>query len=278
MIEALQYEFMRNALIAGVLVSIAMGIIGAYVVTNRMVFISGGIAHAAYGGVGLGYYLGLSPVLGAFGFSVVAAMIMGHVQRRAHERSDTMIGVLWALGMALGIVLIDLTPGYKADLMSYLFGSILAVPQGDLIVMALLDVVILFAVALLYRPLLSVSFDAEFATVRNVPTALLQQLLLALIAFSAVMIMRVVGLILVIALLTVPAAIAGRFVRDMKKMMALAAVLAAAFAWTGIWLSYLLDLTSGATIVLVCGAAYFASLGISRARRRPANACGHERG
>ncbi len=127
--EALQFDFMQNALIAGILVSIACGIIGTFVVINRIVFVSGGIAHAAYGGIGLGYYLNFSPVLGAVLFSILASLGMGLAQRKTHQRSDTIIGVMWAIGMAIGIILIDLSPGYKADLMSYLFGSILTVSR-----------------------------------------------------------------------------------------------------------------------------------------------------
>ncbi len=130
MIEALQFDFMRNALIAGVLVSIACGIIGTFVAINRIVFVSGGIAHAAYGGIGLGYFFRFNPVLGAIIFSLASALAMGIVQRKTQQRADTIIGVMWAIGMAIGIILVDLTEGYKADLMSYLFGSILAVPRS----------------------------------------------------------------------------------------------------------------------------------------------------
>ena len=209
MIEALQFGFMRNALMAGVLVSVACGIIGTFVVIKRIVFVSGGIAHAAYGGIGLGYYLKLNPVLGAIVFSVAAALGMGVVHRRTRQRADTIIGVMWAIGMAIGIVFIDLTEGYKADLMSYLFGSILAVPSTDLMIMAALDLVIITLVALFDKELLAVSFDETFATVENVPVDAIYLILMCLIGLTVVMMMRVVGLIMVIALLTMPAAISG---------------------------------------------------------------------
>jgi zinc transport system permease protein len=260
-IELLQFEFMRNALLAGVLVSIACGIIGSFVVTNRIVFVSGGIAHAAYGGVGLGYLLGFNPVLGAVAFSVAAAVSMGLVQQRTRQRADTIIGVLWAIGMAVGIIMIDLTEGYKADLMSYLFGSILTVPSGDLLLMLLLDLVIAVVVVVLYKELLAISFDELFASVRNVPVTAIYLVLLCLIALTVVMMMRVVGLIMVIALLTMPAAIAGQFVKGMKRMMAWASLLGALFTTAGLVLSYVLNLTSGATIILVAGLAYLVSLG-----------------
>jgi len=262
MIEALQFGFMRNALLAGVLVSIACGIIGTLVVINRIVFVSGGIAHAAYGGIGLGYFFKFNPVLGAIVFSVAAAVGMGAVQRRTRQRADTIIGVMWAIGMALGIILVDLTEGYKADLMSYLFGSILAVPSGDLLIMLALDLVIITLVALFYKELLAISFDETFAAVENVPVDAIHMLLLCLIALTVVMMMRVVGLIMVIALLTMPAAISGQFVRDMKWMMVLASILGVLFTTTGLWLSYFLNLTSGATIILVAGFAYLLSLAV----------------
>jgi zinc transport system permease protein len=253
---------MRNALLTGVLVSIACGIIGTFVVVKRIVFISGGIAHAAYGGIGLGYFLGINPILGAIAFSLAAALGMGLVQRRTRERTDTVIGVMWAIGMALGIIFVDLTQGYKADLMSYLFGSILAVPTRDLVIMLILDLVIIALVLLFYKELLAISFDETFATVKNVPVDAIYLMLVGMIALTVVMLMRVVGLILVIAMLTIPAAISGQFVSDMRRMMAWASVLGVVFTTTGLWLSYFLDLTSGATIILVSGAAYVLSLAI----------------
>jgi zinc transport system permease protein len=260
LIEALRFTFMRNALMAGVLVSIACGIIGTFVVIKRIVFISGGIAHAAYGGIGLGYFLKLNPVLGAVVFSVAAALGMGAVQRKTRQRADTIIGVMWAIGMATGIIFVDLTEGYKADLMSYLFGSILAVPSSDLLIMLLLDLVIVALVVLFYKELLAVSFDETFATVENVPVDAIYLILMCLIGLTVVMMMRVVGLIMVIALLTMPAAISGQFVKHMKTTMALASILGVVFTTTGLWLSYLLNLTSGATIILVSGVAYLLSL------------------
>jgi zinc transport system permease protein len=268
MIEALQFGFMRNALMAGVLVSIACGVIGTFIVVKRIVFISGGIAHAAYGGIGLGYYLGINPVLGAIVFSVAAALGMGLVQRKTRQRADTLIGVMWALGMALGIIFVDLTEGYKADLMSYLFGSILAVPSSDLLIMLALDLVIVALVALFYKELLAISFDEVFATVENVPVNAIYLTLMCMVALTVVMMMRVVGLIMVIAMLTMPAAISGQFVRDMKKMMALASILGVLFTTTGLWLSYFLNLTSGATIILVAGAAYLLA-SATHVMRRP---------
>ena len=260
MIDALQLEFMQRALMAGALVSIACGIIGTYVVVNRFVFISGGIAHAAYGGIGLGYFLRVSPVLGAIVFSVFAALTMGVVQRKTRERADTIIGMMWAVGMALGIILVDLSPGYVVDLMSYLFGSILTVPWTDLAIMVVLDIVIVVLVTLFHKDLLAVSFDEAFATAANVRVDAIYLLLFCLVALTVVMLMRVVGLILVIALLTMPAAISGQFTSNIKRMMIASVVLGIVFTTVGLWLSYALDLTSGATIILTSAVAFLLAM------------------
>ena len=258
-LDVFQFEFMRNALTAGLLVSIACGIIGSYVVVNRIVFISGGIAHSAYGGIGIGYYFGFNPVIGAILFSLVSAFSMGFVQRKTRLRTDTIIGVMWAVGMAIGIVFIDKTAGYKVDLMSYLFGSILTVPAGTLWLMLLLDAIILALVAAFYKELLAMSFDETFARIRNVPVDALYYMLLGMIAVTVVMLMRVVGLILVIALLTIPAAISNQWVKNLKTMMVLASFLGMLFTTIGLFLSYWLNLTSGATIILVSGTVYMLS-------------------
>lgn len=265
---ALQYDFMRNALIAGLLVSITCGIIGTYVVVKRIVFISGGIAHAAYGGIGMSYYFGWNPVLGAIIFSLASAFGMGFVQRKTKERADSIIGVMWAIGMAIGIIFLDLTPGYKADLMSYLFGSILAVPVTDLWVMLIMNLVILLLVFLFYKELLGITFDEQYALVLNVPVHWMYLLLMAMIGFSVVMLMRVVGLIMVIALLTIPASIGAMFLRDIKKIMLVASLLGMIFTTLGLFASYFLNLTSGATIILIAGLAYIISLFIQISRFR----------
>jgi zinc transport system permease protein len=193
---------------------------------------------------------------------------MGWVHRRTRERADTIIGVMWAVGMALGIIFLDMSPGYKADLMSYLFGSILAVSSSDLIIMLVLNIIIIVLTTVFYKELQAISFDETFAFVVNVPVDKLYLMLVSLIAVTVVMTMRVVGLIMVIALLTMPAAIAGLFVKDMKRMMALSAGLSVLFTFVGLMLSYYLNLTSGATIILVSGAAYFISFQIKNIKSK----------
>jgi zinc transport system permease protein len=266
--DALQFEFMRNALLAGILVSISCGIIGTLIVVNRIVFISGGIAHSAYGGIGLAFYTGMSPTLGAGLFSVVVAIIMGAISLENKHRADTLIGVLWAVGMGIGIILIDLTPGYNVDLMSYLFGSILSVPRADIWFMIPLDIVILLTVLVLYKEFIALSYDEEFAFVVGIPVKTLYLVLLCMTALSIVMIIRVVGLILVIALLSIPPYIAEKYTSSLGKMMVLSSLLGILFTLSGLWLSYKYDLTSGATIIMVAGVSFFISQAIDLLKGR----------
>ena len=232
MLEVLGFEFFRNALIAGVLASVTCGIIGTYVVVRRMVAISGGISHAAFGGIGLGYYLGIDPLAGATGFTVATALGMGALQLRAKQQMDTLIGAVWAAGMALGILFVYLTPGFAPDLFSYLFGNILLVPRGDILLMAVLTVVIVAVVALLYQELQAVTFDPDYSKVMNLPVERLSLLLLVLIALTVVMLIRVVGIILVIAL-TLPAAISRLYTTRIWSMMLGAVVLGVVFTGMG---------------------------------------------
>jgi len=266
--DALQFEFMRNAVFAGLLVSVVCGVLGTLVVVNRIVFISGGIAHAAYGGIGLAFYLGLPPALGAALFSVVISMIMGVASLKGKQRADTIIGVMWALGMALGIILIDLTPGYGVDLMSYLFGSILSVPRSDIWYMLILDVAVLVMVAVFYKEFVAMSYDEEFSFVVGIPVRILYFFLLLMISLAVVMIIRVVGLILVIALLTIPPYIAEKYTTSLGSMMVFSSFLGIFFTIVGLWLSYRYNLTSGATIILVAGLAFFVSLAAGAVKNR----------
>jgi zinc transport system permease protein len=265
MIDAFQYEFMRNAMTAGLLTSVICGVIGTLVVVNRLVFLSGGIAHAAYGGIGIAFFFGLPYMASTLGFSLAAAMAMAAVTLKAKHRSDTIIGVLWALGMAVGVILLDLTPGYHADLMSYLFGSILTVPTADLWMMLVVAVANISVAAYFYNDYLAMSYDEEFARIRGVPVKGLYFLLIGLLAVSIVMIIQVVGLILVIALLTIPPYIAEKYAQSMMRMMVLSSILSVIFTVTGLYLAFSFDLTSGAAIILVAGAGFLVSLLIEHA-------------
>ncbi|MFW6011505.1 MAG: metal ABC transporter permease [Desulfosalsimonas sp.] len=275
MIEALQFEFMRNALFAGLFASVVCGVIGTFVVVNRLIFLAGGIAHAAYGGIGLALFFGIPYIIGTLGFSLGAALVMTAVTLTAAHRSDTFIGVLWAVGMAVGVILTDLTPGYNVDLMSYLFGSILAVPSTDIWWMTVLGVAVLILTVYYYRDLVAISYDVEFARLRGVPVRVLYFLFMAMVAVSIVFIIRVVGLILVIALLSIPPYIAEKYAGSLGIMMGIAVVLSIIFNIAGLWLAYLFDLTSGPCIILAAAAGFFISLAadfiVLKYRKRPGN-------
>ena len=258
------YDFMRNALYASLLVGVACGLIGTLVVLNRIVFLGGGIAHAAYGGIGLAYYFGQDPMLGAILFSILSALGMGLVHLRTKARSDSLIGVMWSIGMAIGIIFVSLTPGFKADLMSYLFGSLLAVSGADLRLMAVVVLLVIAFVVLLYRSLQAISFDETFSTVRNLPVAVLYLVMLVMIGLTVVVAMRVVGLIMVIAMLTIPPATANLFLKDMKGMMLLSIGLGWLFSTIGLIVSFALNLQAGSVIILVASLSYLLAAGVKK--------------
>ena len=260
MIEALSFEFIQHALIAGILVSFAAGIIGSLIVVNRMVFLAGGIAHASYGGIGLAVFFGFPIFLGASLFAVGAALLISSLTLRKRHRIDTFIGLIWAVGMAIGVIFIDLTPGYNVDMMSYLFGSILAVSTEDLYFMGTLLVVILFVMTFWYRDILAVSYDSEYAALRGVHVRFFYTLILILAALTVVVSIKVVGLILVIAMLTIPVYIAEKLSHSLFGMMFLSGLIATLFTLVGLWFSYTYNLTSGASIILISAASLGAFL------------------
>lgn len=264
MSEILSYTFMQNALIAGILVSIIAGIIGSLIVVNRMVFLAGGIAHTSYGGIGLAIYLGIPIFLGASVFAIFAALLMAFITLNQKNRIDTFIGLIWAVGMAIGVIFVDLTPGYNVDLMSYLFGSILAVSQNDLYFISALLFVILFIIILWYRDILAVSYDSQYATLRGINVKFFYTLILLLSALSVVVAIKVVGLILVIALLTIPIYIAEKTTSSLYQMMIFSSILSTIFTVVGLLVSYAFDLTSGACIIIVSAVALMIFLLFSR--------------
>ncbi|MBN1140347.1 MAG: metal ABC transporter permease [Deltaproteobacteria bacterium] len=259
--------FLQNALWGSLLASIACGIIGPYVVVRKIGYLAGGIAHAVLGGMGAAYFLGKSPIGGALVAALGAALLIGWVSSREHRQEDILIGALWAVGMASGILFISRTPGYNVDLMSYLFGNILMIPAHNLKLIALLDAGIAIIVILFFKQFLAVSFDQEFARLRGIRVQLFHQLLLALVAVTVVILIQVVGLVLVIALLTIPAAIAGHYTGTLGRMMLLAILLGALITTGGLALSYQPDLPAGATIVMLAGAAYLVSCLVKACRR-----------
>lgn len=261
-------EFLRYALVAGILASIGCGVIGSFVVVKRIGYLAGGIAHAVLGGMGIAYFLGRDPILGALVAALIAAVIVGWISRQGQQHVDTIISALWAVGMAIGILFISKTPGYNVDLLSFLFGNILMVAPSDLWLIGMLDVIVVAAVFLFYRQFLAVTFDEEFALLRGVPVGFFDLLLLAMVAITVVTVIRVVGLILVIALLTLPAAIAGQYVGSVGRIMALATLLGAAFTVGGLALSYGPDLPAGPTIIVLAGLVYLVSTAFHFVRRQ----------
>jgi len=258
--------FLRYALIAGVLASVAFGMVGSYVVARRISYIAGAIAHSVLGGIGAGLYLqqakGLHwchPMGGAVIAALAAALIIGLVSLYARQREDTVIGAIWATGMAVGLLLLAKTPGY-VDPMSYLFGNILLISRTDLWLVLALDVLVVALGVFFYNKFLAVCFDQEFARMRGVPVELYYLLLLALTALTVVLLVSVVGIALIIALLTLPAAVAGHLSRRLWQMMVLGVVLCMAFIVTGLAGSYAYDLPSGPVIIMVAAGVYLAAL------------------
>ncbi|MDD3977540.1 metal ABC transporter permease [Methanomicrobium antiquum] len=268
MIAALGYEFFRNALLAGILASVACGIIGSFVVVKRMVSLSGGISHASFGGIGLGYYLGFDPIAGAMVFCIAVAAFIARLRSVAHQHLDTLVGAVWAGGMAFGIMLIYLTPGFAPDLFGYLFGNILLVPSSDLFLMFAIVIGIILIIGLFYNHFLAVTFDEEYASVMNIPSGFVMTVLLILTAVTIVMLIQVVGIILVIALLTLPAAIAREFTGNLKMMIYLSVLTGIFFTTTGIFLSYELNVPSGATIILFSVIVYLIVIGFKKNLRK----------
>jgi zinc transport system permease protein len=259
------HAFMRNAILTGALASVACGVVGTYVVVRRLSYIAGGIAHCVLGGIGAAIYLervhgvtGFGPLHGALAAALLAAVIIGVVSRRARERVDTVIGAVWAIGMAVGILFLSRTPGYGEDLMGYLFGNILMVTTRDLWLIAGLDAIVLAAGLLFYNQFLAVSFDEEFSRARGLNVELYDLLLLLLTSLTVVLLVTVVGVIMVIALLTLPAAIAGHFAGRLSHMMAISVVVSALLTTGGLAVSYGPDLPAGATIIVLAGAVYLA--------------------
>lgn len=248
--------FMQNAVIIGLLASVACGVMGTYVVVRRLVFISGGISHTVLGGMGIAYYYGGNPIHGAVVTALVAAIVIGFVSLRYHEYEDTIIGALWAVGMAVGILFIYKTPGYNVDLMSYLFGNILMVERQNVYLLIYLDALIILLVVLFYKRFLAVCFDEEYSELQGIGVVSTYLLLLCLIALTVVILIQVVGIILVIALLTLPAATARYYTHTLGQMMILASILGALFTTSGLVVSYEPDLPAGATIIVIAGLAY----------------------
>ncbi len=254
-----EHPFLQIAVAAALLASVGCGVMGTYVVVKRIAFIAGGIAHSVLSGMGAAVYYGFDPLHGALLAAITAALLIGWVRLHWQTQEDTLIGALWAIGMAIGVLFIAKAPGYQADLMSYLFGNILLVPRESLWFMLALDIVLCVVVAAYHRQFLAVMFDEEFARLRGIPVDFFYQLLLILVAVTVVLLVQVVGLILVLALLTLPAAIAGHYVHSLGRMMLIASLLGSVLSIAGLALSYGPDLPAGPTIILLAGSIYVGS-------------------
>ena len=248
-LQLLDYTFITNSLWAALLASISCGIAGSYIVARRMVFVSGGITHASFGGIGIAWFLGLNPVLGAAVFSVLAAMGIELISSHTKVREDSAIGILWSLGMALGIIFIYITPGYAPNLMSYLFGSILTVNSTDIWLMAALSGVLLLIFARFYHLILFIAFDESYARSHQAPVAAFKYLLISLVALTIVLNIRVAGIILVISFLTIPPSTANLFTNNFKLVMVYAILIGIVGSVFGLIASYYFNIPSGATII-----------------------------
>lgn len=275
MIETLKTNpFLLMALFAGLAASIASGIIGSYVVTKRIVFISGSIAHSVIGGMGFFLWLRrtydlqwINPMQGALVAAILSALAIGWIRTHFKEREDTIIAALWSTGMAIGVIFIALTPGYNVELMNFLFGNILWVSSKDVWMLAGLDIVIFIITLIYHRRFLAICFDEKQALLQGLPVQFLYNLLLCLVAISVVLLIEVVGAILVIAMLTLPAAVAGNLTNRLSSMMVLASIIGCICTLGGITASYYLNWPPGATIALIAALVYTVSLALTTLRR-----------
>ena len=253
------FELMQNALLASLLLSIAIGIIGSLMLINRSHFIAASIAHGSYGGIGIAIYFGFSILASTTIFALFLALILAYITYHYKERSDTLIGVIWAVGMSVGIIFTDLTPGYHVDLMSFLFGDILMVADEDLLFMLGVDLLLVVSMYFLYHRFLAISYDKDFALLQGLRVKTIYTFLMILMALTVVMSIRSVGLILVIALFSIPPFIAEKFTTNLKQMMGLSMILAFVFLLGGLFLSYEFDLSATPSIILVAGGFFFLS-------------------
>lgn len=249
--DLLQYTFFQHALLGSLLTCIACGIVGTYVVSRRLVFISGGITHASLGGLGLGFFLGINPVLSAMVFSIASAFGVEWLSKRQGIREDSAIATIWTLGMALGVIFIFLTPGYAPNISAYLFGNILTVTQADLWIVGILALALVIAFSLFYNQILYTAFDREFARTKGLPVSLIEHLMMLAIAVTIVSSIRLIGIMLLMSLLTVPQMTANLFTSRFKNILIYSIFIGIVGCFGGLFLSYYLNVPSGAAIIFV---------------------------
>ena len=258
----LNYSFMQNALIAAILASIVTGIIGTIAIEKKLISMSGGIAHASFGGIGFGYLVGFEPIWGGLFFAVGSSVLIARLSKNTKMKADTMTGILWSFGMALGILFIALAPGYMPDMTSYLFGDILSVSNNSLIFMAIFTVIIVITFLMLYNHLIIYLFDEEYARARGINTLILEWIVYIMIPIGIIVLIKVVGIILTIALMTIPVSIAKLFCKSINRVIILSSILSAVFSVTGLVLSYYLNIPSGACIIIFSTFVYLVILAV----------------
>jgi len=268
MIEMLQFEFMRNAFLAGIVLGVVLAVVSFFVVLRRYSFIGVGVSHSAFGGVALGALLGISPTLTALFFAVIVANAIGYVGRQERLSTDTAIGIFFALAMALGVIFIGLSDKYNTDLFGYLFGNILAITGTDLLVVTVLGAVVLFSCYIFFKELLFTAFDSEVALVSGMPVVFLDHFFLTVLAVSIVISIKIVGIVLVSALLVIPGAAASQVTVRYVPMIAISIAVAVISATGGLIISYYADLASGATIVTFASLIFFIMVGAGKLRKR----------
>lgn len=268
MFDLLKYDFFQNALISTLLISISCGLVGTYIVAKRMVFISGGITHASFGGLGLAYYLGISPMFGATVFSILSALGILFLAESKKLREDSLIGIFWSAGMAIGILFIYLTPGYAPNLMSYLFGNILTVTCDQIMMSVVLCLLIILFFVRFYRPLFYIAFDKEYSKTHNVHVNIIDVSITLIIALCIVLCLKLAGIILVISYLTIPQAIASLFYKNFKQLLIASALISTIGSLLGLFIAAELNIPTGATIVICFLVIFLICWGLNRLRRR----------
>jgi zinc transport system permease protein len=263
--EILKYSFFQNALTASLFIAITCGIIGTYVVTRRIVFISGGITHASFGGLGIGFYLGINPLFSALVFAVISAFGVEYIAQSGSYkriREDSVIATVWSLGMAIGVIFIFLTPGYTPNLSSFLFGNILTVTKTDILIMSILTIAVVLVFLLERRLIIYTAFDRDFAITQKLPVRFIEYMMMFFIAATIVVSINIVGIMLLMSMLTIPQMTANMFTSDYKKITVISCILGFLSCITGLFLSYFMNIPSGAFIILVLIILFFISKGI----------------
>jgi len=258
--DIFKYTFLQNAMLAAIFASIACGIIGVVIIEKKLVMMSGGISHASFGGIGLGYLLGIEPLVTGLIFSVATSLLVVEIKNKGKTAADTLIGMFWSVGMALGIIFISIKPGYPPDMTSYLFGDILTVGKMDLFLTVILDILVVFSIILFFQYWKAYLFDEEFLQVLSVNIRFFEKYIFILIAVSVIVLIKVVGIILLISMLTVPPSIGKMYTNNLSKLFFLSIFISFALFISGIAFSYYLNIPSGASIIIISAIVYMINL------------------